>query len=91
MIKKEVNDLEKKYAFYAVGRKDVIELLKEQKIENIHVAEFEQERGEDISSHGSPEYETITALTDIETGRKYIHKSFDELGTNNINFCLWRI
>lgn len=86
MIKKEVNDLEKKYAFYAVGRKDIIELLKEQKIENIHVAEFEQERGEDISSHGSPEYETITALTDIETGRKYIHKSFDELGTNNIKF-----
>ena len=40
MIKKEVNDLEKKYAFYAVGRKDVIELLKEQKIENIHVAEL---------------------------------------------------
>ena len=44
------------------------------------------ERGEDISSHGNPEYETITALTDIETGRKYIHKSFDELGTNNIKF-----
>ena len=40
MIKKEVNDLEKKYAFMQLEEKMFIELLKEQKIENIHVAEF---------------------------------------------------
>lgn len=83
---KEVNNVEKKYAFYAVGRKDIVELLKEQKLENIHVAEFEQEKGEEVSGHGSPVYETITKLTDIETGQKFRHKSFDELDTNKVRF-----
>ena len=83
---KEVNNVEKKYAFYAVGRKDIVELLKEQKLENIHVAEFEQEKGEEVSGHGSPVYETITTLTDIETGQKFRHKSFDELDTNKVRF-----
>ena len=83
---KEVNNVEKKYAFYAVGRKDIVELLKEQKLENIHVAEFEQEKGEEVSGHGSPVYETITTLTDIETGQKIRHKSFDELDTNKVRF-----
>lgn len=83
---KEVNNVEKKYAFYAVGRKDIVELLKEQKLENIHVAEFEQEKGEEVSGHGSPVYETITTLTDIEIGQKFRHKSFDELDTNKVRF-----
>ena len=41
---------------------------------------------EEVSGHGSPVYETITTLTDIETGQKFRHKSFDELDTNKVRF-----
>lgn len=65
---------EKEYAYYVTGS-TVMNVLKEGKAEELRLALIVQEEGEDLSYHGSPFYETVTTLTDVETRKKFVHHS----------------
>lgn len=68
---------EKKYAFYTLGRKQksVIDLIESGLFEQLRIGEITQKQGKDISYHGSPIYEIVTNIKDIETEEVYLHRS----------------
>lgn len=75
-----------KYAFYITEREGIKDLLKKGDVENILIAEFVQKRGEDISRHGSPMYDTETTLTDIKTGKQFHHSHYDAHRLNRVDY-----
>ena len=71
---------EKKYAFYAQGNgriKTMEDLLQHGDLKQIRLAEISQEYGDDVSAHGTPIYETITHLKDVESDEQYTVYSHD--------------
>ena len=71
---------EKKYAFYAQGNgriKTMEDLLQHGDLKQIRLAEISQEYGDDVSAHGTPIYETITHLKDVESDEQYTVHSHD--------------
>lgn len=71
---------EKKYAFYTAGRnvKPVIDMIKCGEYEQLRIGEITQKRGDDISYHGTPIYEDLTTIRDIESGEIYQHGSHNK-------------
>lgn len=77
---------EKQYAFYVL-RSDftsVMDAIEKGCVGSLRVGEFTQENGEDVSYHGSPVYEQITTITDIETKEEFHHNNYDKY--NKVDF-----
>lgn len=62
----------KKYVFYTTEG-NIVDKMKRNEIQDIHIGTSEVTGTRDISYHGSPMYEDITKITDIDTGKEYIH------------------
>lgn len=77
---------EKQYAFYVL-RKDfasVMDAIEKGCVQSLRIGEFTQEDGEDVSYHGSPVYEQLTTITDIETKEVFHHNNYDKY--NKVDF-----
>lgn len=63
---------DKKYVFYTTEG-NIVDKMKRNEIQDIHIGTSEVTGRRDLSYHGSSMYEDITKITDIETGKEYVH------------------
>lgn len=77
---------EKQYAFYVL-RNDfasVMDAIEKGCVGSLRIGKYTQEDGEDVSYHGSPMYEQLTTITDVETKEVFHHNNYDQY--NKIDF-----
>lgn len=62
----------KKYVFFTTNG-NIVNKMKNNKVQDIHIGFAETIGTRDISYHGNSMYEDITQITDIDTGEQYVH------------------